>query len=144
MKFVRHIAIFGLVVMAMYGCATQKPVLMANTHLMNVGTATAAQDVDHCMEYAKAGSEGPQKYEPTPVANAATSSVVGAAAGGASGAVFGNAGAGAAAGAIGGVVGSLTHALIDGAFRAKPPEPMIRHLTENCLRQKGYEPAGWR
>jgi hypothetical protein len=144
MKSVRQIAILGLAAVALYGCATQKPVLMANAHLMNVGTTAAAQDVDQCMEHAKAGSEGPQTYQRTPVANAATSSVVGAAAGGATGAVFGNAGTGAAAGALGGAVGSLTHALIDGAFRAKPPEPMTRHIAENCLRQKGYEPAGWR
>jgi hypothetical protein len=143
MRFAREMTI-GVAMLAFAGCASQKPVLVANAHLTNVGTAAAAQDVDQCLAYAKAGSEGPQTHEPTPIANAATSSVVGAAAGGASGAVFGNAGAGAAAGAVGGIVGSLTHALLDGAFKAKPPEPMTRHLTENCLRQKGYEPAGWR
>ena len=87
---------------------------------MRVGLEIAQQDIDNCMERAKATStESGTDSSQNAAAGAATSSVVGAAAGGAGGAVFGQAGQGAAAGAVGGVVGSLTQALIQALFRPK-------------------------
>jgi len=61
------------------GCSTQRPVLSSNEHLIRI----ARQDIDYCVERAKAtwtesGADGNQNA----FAGAATSSVVGAAAGG--------------------------------------------------------------
>jgi hypothetical protein len=145
MKTIRQIAILASALLAISACAAQKPVLSSNEHLMRVGSTVAAQHIDECVAYAEAGSEAGQNNKENPIAGAATSSVVGAAAGGAGGAVFGNAGQGAAGGAIGGAVGSLTYALLQGQlFQRKPPEPFTRQVAERCLREKGYEPVGWR
>ena len=109
----RRGAALTLLLFGIAGCAIQRPVLSSNEHLMRVGPEIAQQDIDNCMERAKATStESGTDPGQNAVAGAATSSVVGAAAGGAGGAVFGQAGQGAAAGAVGGVVGSLTQALI--------------------------------
>lgn len=127
------------------GCASQRPLLSSNPHLASVGSNVAERDVDDCIERAKvASTESPQPSKENVVAGAATSSVVGAAAGGAGGAVIGNAGQGAAAGAVGGAVASLTSALLQGLFTPKPPDPSYRLFVDRCLREKGYEPAGWK
>jgi hypothetical protein len=149
MKTMRQIATFASAVLAVSACAAQKPMLSSNDHLMRVGPSVAEQDIDQCIAYAEAGPEAGQtnKENPkgNPIADAATTSVAGAAAGGAGGAIFGNAGQGAAAGAISGVVGSLTYALLQARlFQRKPPEAVTRQIAERCLREKGYEPAGWK
>ena len=143
MKTTSRVAAFGSALFAISACATQKPVLSSNEHLTRVGSSVAEQDIGECIAYAKAGSEaGPIN---SPIAAAATSSVAGAAAGGAGGAIWGNAGPGAAAGAVAGAVGSLTYALLQGQlFERKPVEPNTRQLAERCLREKGYDPVGWR
>ncbi len=149
MKTTSRVAAFASALFAISACATQKPVLSSNDHLMRVGSTVAEHDVDECIAYAKAGSEaGPinkENLKESPIAAAATSSVVGAAAGGAGGAIFGNAGTGAAAGAVAGAVGSLTYALLQGRlFERKAVEPNTRALAERCLREKGYDLVGWR
>lgn len=126
-------------------CASQRPVLFRNEHLMRVGAEAAERDIDACIARAQATStERGDAATGNVAAGTATSSVVGAAAGGAGGAVIGQAGQGAAAGAVGGVVGSLTQALLQGLFRPKPPQPSNQQFVDSCLRQKGYEPAGWK
>jgi outer membrane lipoprotein SlyB len=127
------------------GCASQRPLLSSNAHLARVGPDVAGRDIDECIERAEvASSEGPGTTNENVVAGAAGSSVVGAAAGGAGGAVVGNAARGAAAGAAGGAVASLTSALLRGLFAPKPPDPSFRAFADRCLREKGYEPAGWK
>ena len=141
-NLMRRGAALTLLLFGIAGCAIQRPALSSNEHLMRVGPEIAQQDIDNCMERAKATStESGTDSSQNAAAGAATSSIVGAAAGGA---VFGQAGQGAAAGAVGGVVGSLTQALIQGLFRSKPPPPSTRQFVDSCLRQKGYEPAGWK
>ena len=83
-------------------CASQRPVLSSNEHLMRVGGEVGKRDIDECMARAEATStESGNATTGNVVAGTATSSVVGAAAGGAGGAIFGQAGQGAAAGAVG-------------------------------------------
>jgi len=126
-------------------CASQRPVLSSNEHLMRVGPEFGERDIDECIAGAEeASTEGGKASKENVVAGAATGSVVGAAAGGAGGAVVGQAGQGAAAGAVGGVVASLMHALLQGLFQSKPPDPFNRQFVERCLRERGYEPAGWK
>jgi hypothetical protein len=126
-------------------CASQRPLLSSNPHLARVGSDVAEQDINNCIERAKVAST--ERREPpneNVVADTAVNSVVGAAAGGAGGAVVGNAAQGAAAGAVGGAVASLTSALLRGMFAPKPPDPSFRVFADRCLREKGYEPAGWK
>jgi hypothetical protein len=138
-------ATFVSLLLGILACASQRPVLSSNEHLMRLGAEVGERDIDECIARAEATStESGNASKGNVVAGTATSSVVGAAAGGAGGAIVGRAGQGAAAGAVGGVAGSLTHALLQGLFRPKPPQPSNQQFVDNCLRQKGYEPAGWK
>jgi len=144
-KAILRIAAFSSLLAVIPACSTQRPVLSSNAHLMSVGSAAGERDIDECIAHAEAAlSEGRDTPKEGVVAGAATSSVVGAAAGGAGGAVVGHAGSGAAAGAVGGAVGSLMSALLQGLFRSKPPEPSNQQIVDRCLREKGYEPVGWK
>jgi len=126
-------------------CASHRPVLASNAHLMQVGPSVGERDIDDCIARAEAASsEGGETAGENVVAGAAGSSVVGAAAGGAGGAVVGDAARGAAAGAVGGAVASLTSALLRGLFTSKAPDPSYRQFVDRCLREKGYEPASWK
>jgi outer membrane lipoprotein SlyB len=137
-----QIATISLLLFGIAACATQRPVLSSNAQLMRVGPGEGERAVDARAE--AASTEGRETPKENVVAGAATSSVVGAAAGGAGGAVVGDAGRGAAAGAVGGAVASLTHALLQGLFASKPPDPSYRQYVDRCLREKGYEPTGWK
>ena len=139
-----HGAAVVSVVLGILACASQRPVLSSNEHLSRVGAEVGERDIDECINQAKARTDGVDSANDNVVAGTATSSVAGAAAGGATGAAFGHAGRGAAAGAMGGVVGGLTHALLQGLFRPKPSQPSNQQVVDSCLRQKGYEPAGWK
>ena len=142
---VMKIAISLWLAFVISACASQRPLLSSNPHLARVGSNVAEQDIDDCMERAKvASSERREPPKENVVADTAANSVVGAAAGGAGGAVVGNAAQGAAAGAVGGAVASLTSALLRGMFAPKTPDPSFRVFADRCLREKGYEPAGWK
>ena len=144
-KTILQITTISWFLLGISGCASQRPVLSSNAHLMRVGPSIVDRDIEECITRADAAvTEGGESSKENLAAGTATSSVVGAAAGGAGGAVVGQAGQGAAAGAIGGAVASLTHALLQGLFRSKPPDPSHRQLVDRCLREKGYEPAGWK
>ncbi len=144
-KTILQVATISSLLVGISACASQRPVLSSNAHLMRVGPDVGERDIDECIARAEAAStEGRATSKENVVAGTATSSVVGAAAGGAGGAIVGQAGQGAAAGAVGGVVASLMHALLEGLFRSKPPDLSNRQFVDRCLREKGYEPAGWK
>jgi outer membrane lipoprotein SlyB len=121
------------------GCARQRPVLYPNTHYKSVGAQAAKEDVDWCFAYAERHGAGPQ-----PAQRAAGRTVKGAAVGGAAGAavgaVAGDAGTGAAAGAAGGAAAGLTRAIFD----SRKPDSVERGFVEQCLKDLGYQTAGWR
>jgi hypothetical protein len=139
-----QIASVASLLVGILACASQRPVLSSNAHLMRVGSNVAEREIDECIARAETPATEGGKSRENVVAGAATSSVVGAAAGGAGGAVVGQAAQGAAAGAVGGAVASLTHALLQGLFRSKPPDPSYRQFVDRCLREKGYEPVAWK
>ncbi|MGH7825130.1 MAG: hypothetical protein ACREQ7_08135 [Candidatus Binatia bacterium] len=144
-KTISQIATISSLLLAISACASQRPVLSSNAHLMRVGPGVGERDIGECITRAEAAStEGGETSEENVVAGAATGSVVGAAAGGAGGAVVGDAARGAAAGAVGGAVASLTSALLRGLFRSRAPDPSYRQFVDRCLREKGYAPAGWK
>jgi len=119
-------------------CATTRPVLYPNEHLNTVGMQVADQDIASCISMAKAaGAETDRARE---AANqSAKGAVIGGATGSAVGAVLGNLGKGAATGAAGGAAGGLTRSLLD-----EKPDPVFQNFVDRCLRDKGYDPVGWR
>ncbi|MGH7930867.1 MAG: hypothetical protein ACREQV_24105, partial [Candidatus Binatia bacterium] len=123
-KMIRQMAMVLALLIGISACASQRPLLSSNEHLMRVGPSVGERDVDDCIARAEAASsEGGKTSGENAVAGAAGSSVVGAAAGGAGGAVVGDAARGAAAGAVGGAVASLTSALMRGLFASREPDP---------------------
>ena len=120
-------------------CSQKRPVLYPNYHLQEVGDETAQTEIDECIRLAKeygASSNSSGKVAKSTAGGGA----VGAAGGAASGAVFGSVGRGAAAGAAGGAAVGCLH----GLFRSREPDPVHRQFVERCLRDKGYEPIGWK
>ena len=129
-----------LIVLGMlWGCASKRPVLYPNHQLAMVGQETAEADIDHCMELARTYGAEPQAGGEV-AKDTATGAAVGGATGAAIGAVLGGVGKGAAAGAAGGAAGSLTRSVI----HSGDPDPTFQRFVEKCLRDKGYEPVGWR
>jgi len=121
------------------GCAAKRPALYPNEKLRAVGPAVAERDIDACISFAKAnGAQASRSGEVA--ANTAGGAVVGGAAGGAYGAVMGNAGRQAGAGAAAGA----TVGFFRGLFQSSDPDPVLRGMVDRCLREKGYDPVGWR
>jgi len=122
-----------------FGCASKRPVLYPNYHLTMAGEESAEADIDDCLklarDYGAEAGKGEQIAKDT-----ATGTAVGGATGAAVGAVVGDFGKGAAAGAAGGAAGALTRSVI----RSGDPDPTYRRFVEKCLRDKGYEPIGWK
>jgi uncharacterized protein YcfJ len=120
-------------------CAQKRPVLYPNYHLKQAGNEVARADIDECMrlaaEHGAKSSPGGRVAKGT-----AAGAAIGGVAGGAVGAVLGNVGRGAAVGAAGGAAGALTRGII----RSGEPGSVFRRFVEKCLREKGYEPIGWR
>jgi hypothetical protein len=72
--------------------------------------------------------------------SAGAGAAVGSAVGAAVGAVGGRPGSGAAAGAAGGGAGGL----LRGVFGNRRNDPIFQRYVEQCLRDDGYAPIGWR
>ena len=136
----KALKVFTLIcLLLLMACSQKRPVLYPNYHLQQVGNETAQTEIDDCVSFAKeyvASSNSSGKV----AKSTAQGGAVGAAGGAATGAVLGSIGRGAAAGAAGGAaVGCL-----QGLFRSPEPDPVFRQFVERCLRDKGYEPIGWK
>ena len=136
----KALKVFTLIcLLLLMACSQKRPVLYPNYHLQQVGNETAQTEIDDCISFAKeyvASSNSSGKV----AKSTARGGAVGAAGGAATGAVLGSVGRGAAAGAAGGAaVGCL-----QGLFRSPEPDPVFRQFVERCLREKGYEPIGWK
>ena len=137
-KIVQYL-ILTVLVLAVGSCAQQRPVLYPNAHLRYVGEEAAAVDSDECIQLAI--DYGAKEDSGTRVAkDTAKGAAVGGAAGTAVGAVTGNVGRGAAAGAAGGGAASMTRSMLNSG----KPDPVFKRFVEQCLRDKGYQPIGWR
>jgi hypothetical protein len=119
-------------------CGTKQPVLYPNPHLQKVGSDAAQAEIAECTRLAR------DYVRSNPTADAArdtaTGAVVGGATGAATGAVLGSVGRGAGAGAAGGATAGFMHWL----FGPRDPDPLERSYVETCLRERGYQPMGWR
>jgi uncharacterized protein YcfJ len=133
------VALIGIAVMTCAACAEKRPVLYPNAHLKQVGSDTAQRDIDACIRQAKeSGAEGNKEAEIAK--STAGGAAVGGAVGAATGAVLGSLGRGAAAGAAGGAAGGLVH----GALKSDEPDAVFKNFVDRCLKEKGYDPIGWR
>ncbi len=138
LKIVPYLILLGSL-LAIGSCAQQRPVLYPNAHLRYVGQETARADTDECIQLAI--DYGAREDSGARVAkDTAKGAAVGGAAGTAVGAVTGNLGRGAAAGAAGGGAASMTRSV----FNSGKPDPVFKKFVEQCLRDKGYQPIGWR
>jgi outer membrane lipoprotein SlyB len=143
-KTILNGALTAVLLIAVAACASQRPELYSNEHLMRVGSTVAERDIDECMRRAEAASEGRENLAESAAVSTVGSAAVGAAAGGAGGAVVGQAGQGAAIGAASSAAASLMYSLLRGLFTSDPPPPSFRGLVNNCLRDKGYDPIEWK
>ena len=120
------------------GCASPKPVLYPNAYLKSVGQTQADQDITECQEIAEEHVSSSNTGK-----NIAKSTAMGAGMGAAGGAVggiiSGSAGSGSAVGAAAGA----TIGLIRGLFSGAEPNPTFQNFVDSCLRDRGYESAGW-
>jgi hypothetical protein len=122
-------------------CAAKRPVLYPNAQLSRVGQAAADRDVDDCMQRAREYASSPEGAKARKIAGeTAAGAAGGAAIGAVGGAITGSAGEGAAVGAATGGTGGLLHGLWTGT----EPDPVFVNFVDQCLRERGYEPIGWR
>ena len=136
----KTIRVFALICLLLpVACSQKRPVLYPSYYLQQVGEEAAQTDIDDCIrlanEYDASSSSSGKVAKST-----AKGGAVGAAGGAATGAVLGNVGRGAGAGAAGGAAVGL----VRGLFRSREPDPVFRRFVEKCLREKGYEPIGWK
>jgi hypothetical protein len=129
------------------GCSAARPVLYPNEHYTRVGDAAAQRDIDECMiraqEFAKGGSQAEAKARDA-AKSAGYGAVSGAAVGAVGGAIGGNVGEGAAVGAATGATAGLVHSVFGGFFGPSGPDPVVGSFVDRCLREKGYDPIGWK
>ncbi|MFZ5449928.1 MAG: glycine zipper family protein [Thermodesulfobacteriota bacterium] len=140
-KELLRVLLVALILVSSLACAAKRPVLYPNARLQEVGTVAAQQEIDDCLQQAAEGKLGASqagKIARSTGLGAATGAAVGAAAG----AVVGSAGRGAAMGAAGGGTGGFLRGLLN--FKSRDLDPEQRRLVEQCLREKGYEVAGWK
>lgn len=139
--------LLALTAAAFAGCSSARPVLYPNGYYKMVGKDKAEQDIDDCMRMAedhdlkaeKSSGAGKRAAE-----NTVKNTGAGAATGAAVGAFNGTAGIGAAVGAAGNAAGSGSWGLLDWMFNSSEPDQIYRRFVERSLREKGYEPIGWK
>lgn len=124
--------------LSLSGCS-KRPVLYPNYHLESVGVATSKVDIEQCIELAEAADlRDNQALEAGK--KTAGRAVVGGATGAVAGAISGRPGTGAAVGAGAGAVSGFFAWL----FGSSDPDPVFKRYVDHCLRDRGYEPIGWK
>lgn len=131
-----------VLVLALTGCSTtRRPVLYPNDHLNRVGDQQAETDINACMRAAEASGANANRSEDV-ARKTAKAGAVGASTGAVVGAISSSSSVGRGA-AIGGA-GAATATLVGGAFDASEPTDIYIRFVDQCLRDKGYLPIGWR
>jgi hypothetical protein len=129
-----------VMVLAVEGCASTRPVLYPNEYFNAVGPEAAERDIASCMELAEsAGADSGGSDVGQAAARTAGGAAVGAASGAVGGAVVGAAGSGSAIGAASGATAGLLHWLFSKPTRS----PAFENFVNKCLQERGYQPVGW-
>lgn len=136
---IQHAGWLVLAAALMLGCTEKRPVLYPNDRLQQVGNDAVQRDIDACIRLAQEGGADSDKGMEI-AKDTAGGALIGGAAGTAAGAVLGSLGRGAAAGAAGGAAVGLTK----GILQSGDPDPVFKNFVDRCLREKGYDPIGWR
>jgi hypothetical protein len=121
-------------------------VLYPNEQLNKVGDAAAQRDVDDCMQrasqYVKSGGHEAQVAHQVGE-RAVVGGGIGAATGAVGGAIAGNPGEGAAIGAASGATAGVLSGLFD-SWHSQEVDPVYANFVDRCLRERGYDPIGWK
>jgi hypothetical protein len=136
-----------LLVVVVAGCSSRRPVLYPNEQYQRVGDAGAQRDIEECMARAQQFTESrgvAGERAKDAAKQAAYGGATGAAVGAVGGAISGNPGHGAAVGAATGATAGLLHSVFGGFFGPTAPDPLVAGYTDRCLREKGYDPIGWK
>lgn len=131
--------IFLINIFLISGCGAKRPVLYPNSHLNEVGKEKANQAIDDCIRLAHDYQAGGNRTEEI-AKDTGKAGVVGAATGAVIGALTGNLGRGTV---IGGAA-AATAAMGSGVMRSDEPDPVFKQFVDQCLREKGFQPLGWR
>lgn len=131
----RNLLSFSLILLLLSACAS-KPILAPNKKYQQMGHERSEADIDRCVS--KAEDQLAKTKDRRVLRSTGKGAAVGAVAGGVIGStghtgVLGGAAIGAAGGAIVGAIIGAAHT----------PEEAKRGLVNYCLKQKGYEVAGW-
>jgi hypothetical protein len=129
----------GAMLLALSGCATQRPVLYPNAKYNQVGPEVAQRDIDDCIRFAEQHGVAPSGGEKV-AQRGAEGAAVGGAAGAAAGAVRGDVGRGAGVGAAAGAAAGATR----GAIHSGEPGSVYKGFVQRCLREKGFDVIGWK
>lgn len=132
---IRTLLLALMLVLGFAGCSAKRPVLYTNES----SVPSAQQDIDKCIRLAKESGADINRTQEV-VGSTVGGAAVGGATGAVAGSVYGNAGWAAGAGAALGATGGFFR----GLFRWREPDPVFRGYVERCLRDRGYEPMGWR
>jgi hypothetical protein len=138
---------FLALVLGLTACAARRPVLYPNEQYTRAGPAAADSAIDDCMRRASefTASSGPNTEAARGVAtDTAVGAGAGAAIGAVGGAITGSAGEGAAVGAATGGTAGLLSGLFHICARGRQSDPAFAAFVERCLREKGYDPIGWK
>jgi hypothetical protein len=134
------------VVLVITGCSARRPVLYPNEQFNKVGDAVAQHDIDDCLsraeQYVKSGGQSGQVARQVG-GRTAVGAGVGAASGAVGGAIAGNPGQGAAIGAASGATAGLLSGVFD-SWGSREVDPVYANFVDRCLRERGYEPIGWK
>ena len=136
----RIIGSVALLAFLVSSCASgpKRPVFYPNDKYKVAGVEGAKHDVDECIHMSiDAGVETEKGKEMAQ--ETAKEGARGAIIGGAIGLVTGDVKRSAAIGAAGGAAAGLTHK----AF-SRDLDPVQQRFVERCLRDKGYDPIGWK
>lgn len=135
--FLISVGVIGLV-----ACAGPEPILRSTTHLQIQGKDQAEREAAVCgLKAERAGLQHGTNRSGNAGAGATLGIIGGAAVGASAGLVGGPAGiaiGAAAGGAVGGVLG-----LLAGTYKPLQPQSDYAAFVERCLKEKGYETAGW-
>lgn len=139
MKHVKvTVALLGFSALLASCAGPQRPVLYPNEKLNLTGKEAAQNDINECIQLSVEAGAKEDKGKKA-VRETAKESARGAAVGAVVGAITGNVGEAAAIGAAAGGASKATENALD-----REVDPIQRGFVDQCLRDRGYQPIGWK
>lgn len=137
-RFSVLIFLLGLSILLISCAGPQRPVLYPNEKLNSVGKDAAQKDVNDCIQLSvEAGLE--RKKGEEVARETVKEGARGAIIGGAIGLATGDVGQAAKIGAAAGAASGGTEKAFDNEL-----DPVQKQYVDQCLRDRGYQPIGWK